>query len=168
MRLALLVGLFVSLAVVTAAAAASAPRRRTSLSWTRSRQNMPLTVAAFADADFQLLFGMDGDTFLALFDMVRSGFSMRNWLCSRQSPPNVGWQWLFVCSPGRPTWTVCWRLGWAGAPYLKYFNACMLQPSRVCALARGGEGGRGEGTGGGGWVERGLRGVMGVCDGCLR
>lgn len=124
MRLALLVGLFVSLAVVTAAAAASAPRRRTSLSWTRSRQNMPLTVAAFADADFQLLFGMDGDTFLALFDMVRSGFSMRNWLCSRQSPPNVGWQWLFVCSPGRPTWTVCWRLGWAGAPYLKYFNAC--------------------------------------------
>eukprot|EP00170_Pyropia_yezoensis_P001830 contig_7775_g1834 len=64
--------MLVSFAVVSTAAVAAAPQRRTSRSGTRSRQYMPLTLAALADADFRLLFRMDRDTFWALFDLVRS------------------------------------------------------------------------------------------------
>lgn len=40
--------------------------------------------------------------------------------------------------------------------------------SGVCSGQGGGGWAGGGDGGGGGWVERGLRGVMGVCDGCLR
>lgn len=72
MQLAPLVGMLVSFAVVSTAAVDAAPQRRTSRSGTRSRQDMPLTLAALANADFRLLFRMDRDTFWALFDLVRA------------------------------------------------------------------------------------------------
>eukprot|EP00170_Pyropia_yezoensis_P001832 contig_7776_g1836 len=64
--------MLVSFAVVSTAAVAAARQRRTSRSGTRSRQDMPLTLATLADADFRLLLRMDRDTFWALFDLVRS------------------------------------------------------------------------------------------------